>query len=351
MFSKTKATSALASLIFGLTSFSSLANAPYELMGNTTATGEKASFVAKQNGISLPVTVINGSKEGPVLLLTAGVHGDEYPSMFALQKLQKEIDPSRLSGVLVVLHLANVDGFHSRLIALNPRDHKNLNRAFPGSASGTETEQIAHILTKEFINKSDYLVDMHSGSANQSLLNHVYSPFVGDEKLDALTLDLAKATGMRHIVLYGDRPRDPENSISYPNTAMTRGKPGLTTEIGHLGMSDEASIDEAFDVAQNIMRFLKMLPGKERAHAKPVMYDAVVSTKSPADGFFTSTVKVGNFIAQGQKVGVITDYFGNQVEEVIASESGRVMMVNATPPIRVGESVVSIGVISRKETD
>lgn len=320
------------------------ANAPYELMGVTTKTGEKTSYLAKENNITLPVTVINGKSDGPVLLLTAGIHGDEFPSMYALQQLQQSIDPKEMSGVLVVLHLANLDGFHANRIALNPKDEKNLNREFPGSVDGTPTEQIAELLTREFIGKTDFLIDMHSGSANQTLLNHVYSPFVGDEALDALTFEFAKATGMQHIVMYGDRPRDPNNSISYPNTAMTRGKPGLTTEIGHLAQTDEESIAEALDVAKNAMYFLKMLPETPKQHPEPVIYETIKYPKSSKNGFFKASVVIGDKVKTGQDVGAVTDYFGNLVETIKSPVDGTVMMVNQMPAIKDGQSVMAIGV-------
>ncbi|MFZ8199950.1 succinylglutamate desuccinylase/aspartoacylase family protein [Alteromonas portus] len=338
---------ALAGVLVSLCSALSLnanANEPYELMGVTTQTGEKASYLATEKHITLPVTVINGKSDGPVLLLSAGIHGDEFPSMYALQQLQQNLDPNAMSGVLVVLHLANLDGFHSNRIALNPKDEKNLNREFPGSADGTPTEQIAEVLTREFIGKADFLIDMHSGSANQTLLNHVYSPFVGNEELDALTFEFAKATGMQHIVLYGDRPRDPNNSISYPNTAMTRGKPGLTTEIGHLAQSDEESVAKALEVARNAMYFLKMLPEKPKPHPEPIIYETIKYPKSSKTGFFKASVVIGDKVTTGQDIGTVTDYFGNLVESLKSPVDGTVMMVNQMPAIKDGQSVMAIGV-------
>lgn len=320
------------------------ANGPFELMGVTIDTGEKSSYLAQEKNVSLPVTVINGSGEGPTLLLTAGIHGDEFPSMYALQQLQQSLDPKEMNGVLVVLHLANLDGFHGNRIALNPKDEKNLNREFPGSADGTPTEQIADLLTREFIGKADFLIDMHSGSANQTLLNHVYSPFVGDEELDALTFEFAKATGMQHIVMYGDRPRDPNNSISYPNTAMTRGKPGLTTEIGHLAQTDEKSVAEALDVAKNAMYFLKMLPEKPKQHPEAIIYETIKYPKSSKTGFFKASVVIGDKVMSGQDIGTVTDYFGNLVETLKSPVNGTVMMVNQMPAIKNGQSVMAIGV-------
>lgn len=325
-------------------SFNAKAKEPFELVGVTTAAGEKQSYIAEEGNVRLPVTVVNGAHPGPVLLLAAGTHGDEFPAMFALQKLGKELDAETVKGTVIILHLANLDGFHGRRLALNPNDEKNLNREFPGSSTGTATEQIAELLTREFISRIDFFVDMHSGSSNQKLLNHVYSPFVGDDELDELTFEFARATGMQHIVMYGDRPTDPANSISFPNTAMTRGKPGLTTEIGHLAERDQESIDFAYEVAKNSMFFLDMLPGQSAPHQEAVIYEDIQYAQSNYDGFFTPLVTIGDSVTRGAEVGVVIDYFGNEVETLAAPVDGTVLMINETPPIRKDESSVAIGV-------
>ena len=329
-------------------SFNTTATTSFELLGVTTKAGQKNSYLATEGAITLPVTVVNGLQPGPVLLLTAGIHGDEFPSMLALQRLRTELDPADIKGTVVLLHLANLPGFHGRRLALSPEDEKNLNRVFPGKKNGTSTEQVAELLTREFISRIDFLVDMHSGSSNQHLLPHVYSPFVGDDKLDTLTFEFAKATGMKHIVLYGDRPRDPNNSISYPNTAMTRGKPGLTTEIGHLGQRDEEFVEQTLTVARNTLYFLKMLPGEPAYHPDPVIYDRLTSVSSPADGFFTPLVTIGDEVETGTVVGEVTDYFGNLVERLKSPVSGTILMISQTPPIKTGESPVTIGIKAKR---
>lgn len=316
----------------------------FELLGVQTQAGEKNAYMATEGDIALPVTVVNGSESGPVLLLAAGTHGDEYPSMFALQQLANEIDPASVSGTIIFLHLANPDGFHGRRLALNPKDEKNLNREFPGSKNGTPTEQLAELLTREFISRIDFFIDMHSGSANQKLLNHVYSPFVGNAELDLLTFEFARATGMQHIVMYGDRPRDPANSISFPNTAMTRGKPGLTTEIGHLAQRDDASIAYAVRVAKNALYFLNMISGKATPHQNAVIYQDIDYVKSHHTGFFTPRVTIGDKVSVGDVVGEVSDYFGNVLQTLTAQASGIIMMINETPPVTEGESPVAIGI-------
>lgn len=331
-------------IIWLLASSSAFAQAPFELAGVITQAGNSHSYMAKENAIEVPVTVIHGTQSGPVLLLTAGIHGDEFPAILALQRLREEVDANQLKGTLILVHLANLPGFHARRVALHPADNKNLNREFPGDKDGTPTEQLAEFFTREFISRMDFLIDMHSGSWNQQLLPHVYSPFVGDQKLDDLTFEFAKAIGMQRIVMYGERPRDPANSISYPNTAMTRGKPGLTSEIGHLGQRDEQAVEESLTIARNALYFLEMLPGKPSPHPEPVIYEKLTSVTSPTDGVFTPRVEIGSTVEEGTIVGDVRDYFGNIVAELTAPVSGIVMMINETPPVKAGETPVTIGI-------
>lgn len=327
-----------------LGSSAAFAQAPFELANVLTEAGQSHSFIAKEDDLQVPVTVIHGTEAGPVLLLTAGVHGDEFPAILALQRLREEIDAKQLKGTLILVHLANLPGFHARRVALHPLDNKNLNREFPGDKNGTPTEQLADFFTREFISRMDFLIDMHSGSWHQQLWPHVYSPFVGNKELDELTFEFAKAIGMQNIVMYGERPRDPANSISYPNTAMTRGKPGLTTEIGHLGQRDEDYIEETLELSRNALYFLEMLPGKATPHPNPIIYDKLKSVASPVDGLFTPRVEIGSAVEEGTIVGDVRDYFGNIVAELTSPATGTVLMINYTPPVKAGETPVTIGI-------
>jgi uncharacterized protein len=324
-------------------SLDAMAREPFDLAGHRTAPGTASSFIVRVAEMDLPITVVHGATEGPVLTLTAGIHGDEFPSILALQRLRTELTPATLRGTVVLVHLANTAGFHARRIAVAPSDGKNLNRIFPGKADGTPTEQVADFLTREVVARVDHLVDLHSGSWNQRLWPHVYAPFVGDAALDARTLEFAKSTGMRHIVLYGDRPRDPANSISYPNTAMTRGKPGLTVEIGHLGERGGEWVDEVLGVCRNLLRHLRMIPGEAPAPAGFTLYRTLHEVESPATGLFTPRARIGEWVEAGAVVGEVSDYFGNVVATLRAPLRGVILMINETPPVRAGEHPVTVG--------
>jgi uncharacterized protein len=332
-------------ILLGLLLGSACAQArdPFTLAGVKVEPATAASFTITAAGTEVPVTVIHGSNEGVVLTLTAGVHGDEFPSIFALQRLRAELDPTQLSGTVVLVHLANLSGFHARRIALNPKDEKNLNREFPGAADGTPTEQLAHFFTKEVISVTDYLIDLHSGSAYQTLLPHVYSPVLHDAELDARTLAFARATGLTHIVLYDERPNDRENSISYPNTAQTRGKPALTLEVGHLGQRDEAAIQQVLDSCRNALRHLGIVDEPELPAGEAQLYTKLHGVPSTVTGIFHPRSKVGDVVAKGALLGIVHDYYGEPLAELRAPVAGTLLMLLETPAVTAGETPATLG--------
>ncbi|BFM08745.1 succinylglutamate desuccinylase/aspartoacylase family protein [Halioxenophilus aromaticivorans] len=318
------------------------ASQPFELDGVVVPAGEQKSFMLPAPGMGIPVTVINGNQPGPVLTLTAGVHGDEFPSILALQSLRTRIDAAELKGTLVLVHLANLPGFHARRIALHPEDDKNLNREFPGAADGTATEQLAFYLTRQVIPKTDYLIDLHSGSAYQALHHHVYSPVLYQEPLDEKTLAFAEATGMQHIVLYDKRPKDLANTISYPNTAQVRGKPALTVEVGHSGLRDDAFVEEIIAICTNALKHLGMLAGKPKT--KAIIYSHLESIASPASGIFTPVAAIGQPVQPGDLLGTVSNYYGEPVAEIKATEAGTILMLRQWPAIAEGESPATLGI-------
>jgi len=314
----------------------SAAPSAFELAGTQVPVGEQRSFNAEVPGteIVLPITVFHGKKSGPVLTLSAGTHGDEFPAIIALQRLRREIDPASLNGTLVLVHAANLPAI----------DGKNLNREFPGSAKGSPTERLAAFMTKEIVGPSDYLADLHSGSADQRLWPHIYAPFVGDKELDARTLAWAKASGMRHIVLYGDRPRDPANSISYPNTAMTRGKPGLTLEIGDRGLVKERDVRAYLKALRGLMAGINLLSGETPSGTGRLVYQSLAEVASPAMGLFESYCKIGELVEKDALLGIVRDYFGEPLVELRAPRRGVVLILQNAPPASKGAGLITLGV-------
>ncbi len=206
----------------------------------------------------IPISIVHGAKPGPVLALVAGVHGAEYPPILALQRLRGAIDPKNLSGTILMVHVANMPAYLGRTIYYTPGDNKNLNRVFPGKADGTISERIAFVITREIIDRSDALIDLHCGDANESLRPYLYWTLTAPPALVERGRQLALAFGLDHIVLDNARPTDPTASIYLANTAITRGKPAMTIESGAMGQSDEESIVRIERGVAGVLKHLKM---------------------------------------------------------------------------------------------
>src|SRR5882672_9929043 len=151
---------------------------------------------ASDGGTQIPVTTIRGAGTGPVLALIAGNHGYEYPPILALQKLRTLIDPAKLKGTIIMVHIANMPSFLGRTVYFSPVDGKNLNRVYPGRKDGTVSERIAYAITTEVIQKADYVLDLHCGDGNESLRPYVYQTVSGNQKLDETIARMALAFGI-----------------------------------------------------------------------------------------------------------------------------------------------------------
>jgi uncharacterized protein len=293
----------------------------------------------------IPLTIVHGAKPGPALALIAGNHGYEYPPILALQRLRAELDPKVVSGTIYLVHVANVPGFQGRSLFTNPVDGKNLNRVYPGKADGTLSEQIAYAITTEVIEKSDALIDLHSGDGNESLRPYAYQELTGNAAMDAKIAALVTATLFDHIVIDRDRPSDPAKAMYCSNAAITRGKPAVTVESGYMGTRDHESVDRLVRAVQNVMRHLGMLPGAALQADHPVYLDPVEILPSPATGIFYPHVERGTSVEKGAVLAHVTDYFGKTIGEIRAPFAGEVLYIIGTPPVNEGNPAVFIGAV------
>ncbi|GAB4520810.1 MAG: M14 family metallopeptidase [Parvularculaceae bacterium] len=298
-------------------------------------------------GTQIPVTVIQGTEEGPVLALIAGTHGYEYAPILALHRVRKALDPQALAGTVIMVHVANMPSFLGRTIYYSPADGENLNRVYPGKANGTLSERIAYAITQEVINKSDYVIDLHSGDGNEALRPYLYMPVTGDPDLDRRTRDMAVAFGLDHIVIDDNREIDPENTRFTDQTALARGVPAMTTETGQLGRTDDHWVSMATRGVWGVLAHLRMIdaPADENPQADETgivwLEDYQVIT-SPATGLFHAAVKDGYAVAEGTLLGTLVDFFGDPITEIRSPFAGVVNYVVATPPVSEGEPVAMV---------
>jgi predicted deacylase len=298
-------------------------------------------------GTRIPVTVINGRVEGPVLALVAGTHGYEYPPITALQRVRRRLDPATLRGAVILVHVANLPSFLGRTVYYSPVDGKNLNRVYPGKPDGTVCDRIADVISREVINHADYLVDMHGGDANEALRPYSYWMIGGDDRVDAVSREMTLYFGLDHIVIDRDRPHDPSASVYTANTAVLRGKPAITTETGRLGGNEEEMVQLAERGVWNLLRYFKMVAGEVEQPGPVVWLEDYKVVSSPVTGIWTPAVEEGWYVAEGGLLGTLCDLFGDPLQEIRAPFAGVVNYVVATPPVSEGEPLAMVSRVVR----
>lgn len=322
-------------------------------VGTASATpGQKANgYIEVPAGAdaatSIPVVVVHGSKPGPVLALVSGAHGTEYASVIAVEKLIPQLDPAQISGTVIILPLVNIQSFLQKVPHVNPVDGKSMNRFYPGKADGTQTERASLLITKQVVERCDYLIDYHGGDLDENLRPYSYWPKTGNDKQDAITREMVLAFGLDHIIITTDRPKDPNASRYLDNTASTRGKPAIAAEAGYSGTVEPQDVSALVNGTLNVMRYLKMLPGTVQMVEHPVWIGKVDTISSDQNGIFYPLVQRGTYVEQGMKVGYVTDYFGNTVFEAHAPAAGVVLYICGVPSMKKGDAVANIGEIAK----
>ena len=179
--------------------------------------------------LEVPVAIVHGSRPGPRVAVTAGIHGAEYVSIAALREVVRDLDPSTMTGSLVAVLTASPAAFAARTIYVNPLDGLNLNRQFPGDRHGSPTQRLAHWLTTEVIAGSDAFVDMHCGDMNEALVSFTGIEETGDASVDARSRELAEAYGLRYLLI-GPSPG------TTTTAAAALGIPAVLGEVGGQGL-------------------------------------------------------------------------------------------------------------------
>ena len=324
---------------------------PFSVGTATAAPGQKSTgYLEVPAGVdaatNIPVIVINGQKRGPVLALVSGAHGTEYTSIIALEKLINVLDPSQITGTVILVPLVNIQSFEQKVPHVNPIDNKSMNRFYPGKADGTQTERASFLITEQVVDRCEYLIDYHGGDLDESLRPYAYWAPTGKETQDRISKEMVLAFGLDHIIIWRDRPTDLDATRYLDNTSTVRGKPSIVVEAGYAGVVEADDVTLLVDGTLNTMRALKMLSGDPRLISNPVWLDRIVDVLSDGPGIWYPLVKRGTYVQEGMKLGFVTDYFGKLIFEARAPVSGVILHINAVPSLKKDDNIADIAAIA-----
>ncbi|MCH6200459.1 succinylglutamate desuccinylase/aspartoacylase family protein [Aquiflexum sp. LQ15W] len=279
--------------------------------------------------IDLPIFINRAKDDGPVVLISGGVHGDEINGIVAVRRMLEENLISLLKGTVIFMPLVNVYGFLSNSRTFP--DGRDLNRSFPGNKKGSLASQIAFILSNEIIPLIDYGIDFHTGG--RMLSNY---PQIRVDYKDKKGLELATAFGTHYIL------NSPHIDKSFRKEAYKRRKHILVYEGGESMRLDDYAVEEALLGTQRMLIHLGMIEGDVASKAT-IMISESSWVRAKVSGIFTSTVSLGDEVKKGQILAKITDPYGQVKVPVKAIHNGHVVGLNNNPVVNSGDALVHVG--------
>ena len=277
----------------------------------------------------MPVHVVHGRRMGPVVFVSAAIHGDELNGVEIIRRLLRRPALRHLRGTLVAVPIVNVYGVihHSRYLP----DRRDLNRCFPGSERGSLASRLAHVFMTEIVSRCAYGLDLHTGAFNRANLPQIRAD-LGDEE----TLRLAHAFGVP--VLLDSRVRDG----SLREVAAERGVKMLLYEAGEALRFDELAIRAGVQGVLGVLRALEMLAPSQRRprhRGEPFLADASSWVRAPESGVLRVWKPLGAWVRRGDLLAAIADPFGKAETQVLAETDGVLIGRTQLPLVHAGEAL------------
>lgn len=311
--------------------------AAFEIGGEPVAAGSRRTINLPLPGlytndpVTMPVLVAHGLREGPVLFVSAAVHGDEINGVEIIRRLLRMPQMKRLRGTLLAVPIVNVFGFHNRSRYLP--DRRDLNRSFPGSESGSMAGRLAHLFMCEVVSRSDLGIDLHTAAIHRDNL-----PQIRADINDPILEPLAKAFSAP-VLLHSAAPVG-----SLRGAAAGIGVPVMVYEAGEALRFEEMSIQIGLRGVMNVLRRLSMLPPSRRKPSKP---GAVLRSSSwqraPQSGILRTQAKLGAMVRKGEALGLVADPTGESEMLMPAPFDGVVIGRANLPLVFEGEALFHIG--------
>jgi predicted deacylase len=314
--------------------------APFEIGGRRVAPGTRVtvdlpvSRMSDHTPVTLSVHVVHGREPGPVMFVSAAMHGDEVAGIEIVRRLLRAPALDRLAGTLMAVPIVNTFGFLNQSRYLP--DRRDLNRSFPGSAGGSLAARLAHLFLTEVVRRAQVGVDLHTAASARTNL-----PQVRVSPTNLRLLPLADTFGAPVVLVTRLR----EGSLRMAAEAM--GVDVLLYEGGEGLRFDEPSVTAGVAGCLRVMQALGMVGSRAvpRARARPVRSTRSVWERAPAGGLMRAFRATGEAVAAGDLLAVVSDPFGEVEAEVRASVTGLIVGGSVLPVVNEGDALFHIAEI------
>lgn len=279
--------------------------------------------------IDLPVHVFRSEEDGPTLLLTGGLHGDELNGIEIVRRMVAKDLLMPKCGSVIALPLVNVYGFIQNVRGLP--DGKDINRSFPGVKGGSLARLLAYTLMNEIVPQIDYGIDFHTGGSARANFPQVRCTFDDDKNIE-----LAQAFEPPFVV---------HSSLiekSFRKAAHKKGKHILVYESGESTRFDEFGIQEGINGTLRLMKSLGMKTEAPKSIQETEIYRKTTWVRAKYAGLFQPKIELGDKVKRRQVLGHITDPYGNERFKSKCPHAGRVIGLNYAPVVHKGDALLHL---------
>lgn len=299
--------------------------------------GNRASFEVEvptlysHATLNIPVQVVHSRHSGPRLLLTAALHGDEINGVEIIRRVLKRKALNQLRGTLIAVPVVNVYGFiyQSRYLP----DRRDLNRVFPGSEGGSMAARLAHTFLSEIAGVATHCIDLHTGAIHRENLPQIRA-YMEDPETAIMARAFPTPVILNSELVDG----------SLRKTLLDRGIPAIVYEASEALRFNEVAVRAGVTGIIEVMRALGMLRARRRSslHVEPLEARSSFWIRAPQSGILRSLVRLGDKVKKGDRLGLVSDPFGDQEDEVTTPFSGIVIGRTNIPLVNQGEALFHI---------
>lgn len=285
--------------------------------------------------INIPVMVARGIKDGPILGITAAVHGNELNGISVIHRLFNEIDVAELSGTIVGVPVVNVPSFMRKQRRFN--DGVDLNHIMPGKEDGNISQVYAHRFIERLVKSFDYLLDLHTASTGR-----INSYYVRADMSQPIVKKLAELQNADIIV------HNPPSDGTLRGAADELGIPAITLEVGNPSTFQRRLIRSGVHGIHNVLCYLKMIEDEMiETDTETVLCERSIWIYTDTGGLLTIPVDLRQIIEQGGIIASIKDIFGKKLKDYVSPEKGVVIGKSVSPVNQTGGRILHLGILKK----
>jgi len=281
--------------------------------------------------------IYRSKNPGPVMLVLAGVHGDEINGIeIVRQSIETGLFNQLDVGTVIAIPILNIYGFIN--FSREVPDGKDVNRSFPGTYIGSLASRVARTLTKKILPVVDFGIDFHTGGASRYNYPQIrYSR--ADVEAEKLALTFAAPLTLKKPIL--------KNSLR--KVAKDMGIPIIVYEAGESLRLDGLAIEKGIDGLKRVMFAKGMIDKDVKVLHKMVHIEKTSWIRASNAGLFTWSQKSGVRVRKGEPVGVINDPDGLKKIVVQSTKDGYIIGHNNAPVVNAGDALFHIGYDYRED--